>query len=64
MWGSLMPKKQSPESPEDQSERFKREAQKLIDAGELSPTDAEMGIEAVMRNLADKEGCPNPLDSA
>ncbi|WP_168770678.1 MULTISPECIES: hypothetical protein [Sphingomonas] len=47
-----MPKKQSPEAPEDQSERFVREAQKLIDAGELSPTDADEGFERAMQRIA------------
>jgi hypothetical protein len=37
----MMPKKLKPETPKEQSARFKREAQKLIDAGELNPTDAE-----------------------
>lgn len=46
-----MPKKQNPESPEEQSERFKREAQRLIDAGELSPTDAEAAMERAMKNV-------------
>ena len=32
-----MSKEQSPESPEDRSARFKREAQKLIDAGDPNP---------------------------
>jgi hypothetical protein len=43
-----MPKKSKPETPEDQSERFRREAQKLIDAGELDP---ERGGEALDRVL-------------
>lgn len=44
-----MPKKKNPESPEDQSERFKREAQKLIDAGELDPIEAEKGLEGLVK---------------
>jgi hypothetical protein len=36
-----MPKKQRKESPEQQSERFKAEVERLIAAGELSPTEAE-----------------------
>ena len=43
-----MPKKQSPESPEDQSERFKRKAQKLIDARELSPTESDAYLDALV----------------
>jgi len=45
-----MPKKGSPETPEDQAERFKREAQKLIDAGELSPTEADATVERILRS--------------
>lgn len=44
-----MPKKQNPETPEEQSERFRREAQKLIDAGELSPTEAEAALDKLVR---------------
>lgn len=39
-----MPTKKHKETPEEQSERFKREAQRLIDAGELNPTDAEAAL--------------------
>lgn len=35
-----MPKQKRKETAEEQSARFKAEAQKLIDAGELSPTEA------------------------
>jgi hypothetical protein len=44
-----MPKKQNRETPEEQSERFKREAQRLIDAGELNPTEADEAIERILR---------------
>lgn len=44
-----MPKKKQTEPPEVQSERFKREAQKLIDAGELNPIEADEVIERVLR---------------
>lgn len=44
-----MPKKAKPETPKEQSARFKREAQKLIDAGELSPTDAEAAMDRIIR---------------
>ena len=36
-----MPRKKVPETPEEQGERFRREAQRLIDAGELNPTEAD-----------------------
>ena len=56
-----MPKKQNPESPKEQSERFRREAQKLIDAGELSPTEAEAALDKLVRSSAtksDSQGSP------
>lgn len=43
-----MPKKLKPESQAVQSKRFKRDAQKLIDAGELSPT-ADDVLDALVR---------------
>jgi hypothetical protein len=43
-----MPKKAKPETPEEQSERFKKEAQKLIDAGELSPTAGEEALDKLV----------------
>lgn len=43
-----MPKKQTAESQNEQSERFKREAQKLIDAGELNPIDAAEALERLV----------------
>jgi hypothetical protein len=47
-----MPKKAKPETPKQQSARFKREAQKLIDAGELSPTDAGEAMDRLVRTAA------------
>jgi hypothetical protein len=47
-----MPKKAKPETPAEQSARFKREAQKLIDAGELSPTDAAAAMDRLVRKAA------------
>jgi hypothetical protein len=47
-----MPKKQRQESQAEQSERFKREAQRLIDAGELSPTEADIALDALVRRGA------------
>lgn len=44
-----MPKKTQSETPEEQSERFKREAQKLIDAGELSPADADAALDRIIK---------------
>ena len=44
-----MPKNAKPESQAEQSERFKKDAQKLIGAGELSPTDAERDLDRMVR---------------
>ena len=44
-----MPKKLKPETPAEQSARFKREAQKLIDAGALSPIDAEAAMDRLIQ---------------
>ena len=44
-----MPTKQNAESQKEQSERFKREAQKLIDAGELNPTDAQRVVDDLLK---------------
>lgn len=49
-----MPKKQNAEAPEQQSERFRREAQRLIDAGELSPTEAGAALDALVREARTK----------
>ena len=46
-----MPKKKHQETPEEQSARFRTEAQKLIDAGELNPTDAEATVDAIVRKF-------------
>ena len=43
-----MPKKKRQESQAEQSARFKDDAQKLIDAGELSPTDADEALERLL----------------
>jgi polyhydroxyalkanoate synthesis regulator phasin len=44
-----MPKKKRQESQAEQSARFKRDAQKLIDAGELNPTEAEAAVDRLVR---------------
>ena len=45
-----MPKKLKPESEAEQSERFRREAQRLIDAGELNPIDADAAMQKMLRS--------------
>lgn len=44
-----MPKKKHPETPEEQSARFKREVEKLIAAGELDPDAADAALEKLVR---------------
>ena len=44
-----MPKKANPETPEEQSLRFRRHAQRLIDAGKLNPPDAEAALDTLIR---------------
>lgn len=53
-----MPKKKRKESASEQAARFRTEAQKLIDAGELNPIDAEEALKRLVRraNLADTKG--------
>jgi len=48
----MMPKKQSKESPQEQSERFRKAVQAMVDAGELSPTDADERFEKAMSGIA------------
>jgi hypothetical protein len=49
-----MPKKKRPETPERQSERFKRRAQELIDDGTLSLTEAEQGLDRFVKEESAK----------
>ena len=44
-----MPKKNKQETQEEQSARFRAEAEKLIAAGELSPTGAEAALDRLVR---------------
>ncbi len=54
-----MPKKKNPETPEEQAERFRREAQKLVDAGSLNPIEGESGLDAFVRfDAGGKSGKP------
>jgi len=58
-----MPKKKPGMTPEEQSEEFKREAQKLIDAGELNPIEAAAAFERALRGVKVRDaGCAR-LDS-
>jgi len=49
-----MPKKKPGMTPEEQSQKFKDAAQKLIDAGELSPIDAEKAMDRVLTKAGNK----------
>lgn len=52
-----MPPKKHPETPEEQAARFKREAEKLINDGELDPEKGNAILEQIVR----KQG-PNSLN--
>lgn len=51
-----MPKKKKIETPEEQSARFEAEVKRLIDAGELSPTDAQAALDRLTRRAAKTSG--------
>jgi hypothetical protein len=51
-----MPKAKSPISPAEQRKRFQAEVQRLIDAGELSPTEADAALDALVRKSAPRTG--------
>ena len=51
-----MPKKKPGMTPEEQSERFKVEAERLIADGELNPTEAAAKFEAVVRHTRTESG--------
>ena len=44
-----MPKQKPGMTPEEQSKRFVADAQRMIDDGSLSPTDAESGLNLAIR---------------
>jgi len=48
----MMPKKQNPETPQEQSARFKRDVERLIEDGELSPTEADAALDKLVRRSA------------
>lgn len=50
-----MTKKPKKESQKEQSARFEKAVQDMIDAGELSPTEAEEAFEQVMKKVAPKK---------
>jgi hypothetical protein len=44
-----MPKKKPGMTPEEQSEAFRREAERLIAVGELNPIEAEAALDSLIR---------------
>ncbi len=44
-----MPKRKQTEPPDEQSKRFLADAQRMIDAGELSPTEADAALDRLVR---------------
>ena len=47
-----MPRKKQHESLAKQSARFRSEVQRLIDAGELDPIEAEAAVDRLVRKTA------------
>jgi hypothetical protein len=54
----MMPKKKNPQTAEEQAETFRREAQKLVDAGLLHPTEGETALDAFVRSGAGGKSAP------
>ena len=50
----MMPKKKRKETPEEQSARFRAEVEKLVAAGELSPTEADEALDKLVRRSTDE----------
>lgn len=50
-----MPKKKPGMTPEEQSERFRQEAERLIAAGELNPIEADKAMDELVRHAAQKQ---------
>lgn len=47
-----MPKKKHKEAPQEQSARFKAEVERLVEAGELSPIEAEGALDRLTKRSA------------
>lgn len=50
-----MPKKKNAESQEDQSARFLAEVERLIEAGELNPTEADKAFKDLLGRVVTGE---------
>jgi hypothetical protein len=51
-----MPKRKEKLTQAEQSERFRRDAQRLIDAGELDPIEAERAVDALIQKSGKPSG--------
>ena len=49
-----MPKKKVQETPKEQAARFRKDAEKLIEAGELNPIEAGRALDALVRQGASR----------
>jgi len=49
-----MPKAKNKLTPEEQRKRFEAEVQRLIDAGELSPTEADDALDKLVRKSSSR----------
>jgi hypothetical protein len=47
----MMPRKKPGMTPEEQSRRFRDAAQKMIDAGELNPTEADIAFRRTLGKI-------------
>ncbi len=59
-----MPKKKNEISQAEQSKRFRDAVQELVDAGELSPTEADEKFERVMTRIASSQSKSPPPDDS
>jgi hypothetical protein len=50
----MMPKKAVLETPEEQSERFRREAERLIEAGLIDPGKGDEALDKLVRKAGPK----------
>lgn len=55
-----MPKKKPGMTPEEQSEAFKREVQRRIDAGELNPIEADVVFKRLVNKMGQNKNQPTP----
>jgi polyhydroxyalkanoate synthesis regulator phasin len=49
-----MPKQKRKETQAEQSERFRKAVQDLVDAGELNPTEAEAALDKMVREVKER----------